>query len=187
MRWDGLFADLEAQLAQSQWQVTEAEAAEMTRGEWAGISLEDRLRGARGARVAVHLEGGERLDMTLSTVGSNWFGGTDGNGSLVVNSASVMTVEGQLASTQPEHSVGRRNLGVGSLYRSLSRARAGVVVWGRDGRVLGEGTIDRVGADHFDVAVHPRDEQRRHRNIRGVKTVPFNAVRLVRSAHASSV
>jgi hypothetical protein len=187
MRWDGLFADLEAQLAHGQWRDTETEAAEMTRGERAGISLADRLRGALGQAVVLQVEGGDRLEVTLSTVGSAWLGGTDRNGSLVVHLDAVTAVEGLLATAAPEQSPGRRNLGIGSLYRTLSRSRAGVVVSGRDGRVLGEGTIDRVGQDHFDLAVHPRDEQRRGRNVRGVKVLPFSGVQLVRSAYASSV
>jgi hypothetical protein len=187
MRWDGLFADLEAQLAHGQWQATEAEAAEMTRGERAAVALSDRLRGALGQPVVLHLEGGERLEVALSTVGPSWVGGTDPTGGLLLHLDAVTAVEGPLPTASPERSAGRRNLGLGHLYRSLSRARAGVVVVGRDGRALGEGTIDRVGQDHFDLAVHPRDEQRRGRNVRGVRVVPFGSVRLVRSAYASSV
>lgn len=187
MRWDGLFADLEAQLAQGQWQDTEAEAAEMTRGERAGITLADRLRAARGSAVQLRLCGGERLEMTVATVGESWLGGTDPGGGLLVSLEAVHAVEGPLDMADPEHSAGRRRLGIGSAYRTLSRARAGVVVMGRDGRSLGEGTIDRVGRDHFDLAVHPRDEHRRGRSVRGLRVIPFSAVQVVRSAHASSV
>lgn len=187
MRWDGLFADLEAQLAQGQWQDTEAEAAEMTRGERAGIGLADRIRGALGSTVQVQLGEGERLQMTVSTVGEAWIGGSDHGGSLLVHLGAVLAVDAPLLTAAPEQSAGRRKLGISSAYRTLSRARAGVVVIGRDGRSLGEGTIDRVGRDHFDLAVHPRDEYRRGRNVRGLRVIPFSAVQVVRSAHASSV
>ncbi|VXB51480.1 hypothetical protein [Citricoccus sp. K5] len=187
MRWDGLFADLEAQLAQGHWQDTEAEAAEMTRGERSSIALIDRLRGAVGTPLALLLADGERLELSLSTVGSTWIGGTDRSGSLVVNLAAVAAVDSPLAVVAQEPSPGRRRLGIGSLYRSLSRARVALVVTGRDGRLLGEGTIDRVGLDHLDLAVHPRDEQRRGRNVRGLRVIPFDAIHLVRSAQASSV
>ena len=46
MRWDGLFEDIEARWADLGWQGTVAEAAELTRAEWAGITLADRLRAA---------------------------------------------------------------------------------------------------------------------------------------------
>ncbi|HRO30273.1 MULTISPECIES: hypothetical protein [Micrococcaceae] len=187
MRWERLFADLEAQLAQGQWQDTEAEAAEMTRGEHAGITLADRIRGALGATLQIQLTQGERLQMTVSTVGEEWLGGSDRGGSLLVHLEGVLSVDAPLALATPEDSPGRRRLGISAAYRTLSRARAGVVVYGRDGRSLGEGTIDRVGRDHFDLAVHPRDEHRRGRNVRGLRVIPFSAVQVVRSAHASSV
>lgn len=187
MRWDGLFADLEAQLAHGRWQDTEAEAAELTRGERASIVLADRLRGALGQPVAVLLEDGQRLELTVSTVGATWLGGTDRTGSLVVNLDAVAAIDNALPVTAPEASPGRRNLTIGSLYRSLSRARAGVLLTGRGGRILGEGTIDRVGWDHLDLAVHPRDEQRRGRNVRGLRVIPFAALQMIRSVQASSV
>jgi hypothetical protein len=187
MRWEGLFADLEAQLAQGHWLDTEAEAAEMTRGERAGITLADRLRGALGAALQIQLAEGERLEMTVSTVGEAWLGGSDHGGSLLVHLDTVVAVDAPLVMATPQDSPGRRRPGIASAYRTLSRARAGVVVFGRDGRSLGEGTIDRVGRDHFDLAVHPRDEHRRGRNVRGVRVIPFSAVQVVRSAHASSV
>lgn len=187
MRWDGLFADLEAQLAHGRWQDTEAEAAEMTRGERAAIGLADRLRGALGEPLTVLLEDGRRLDLTVSTVGATWLGGTDRNGSLVVSLDAVASIDSPLPVAAPEASPGRRNLTIGSLFRSLSRARAGVLVSGRDGRLIGEGTIDRVGLDHLDLAVHPLDEQRRGRNVRGLRVVPFGAIHVMRSVQAPSV
>ncbi|NUL46368.1 hypothetical protein F7P69_14355 [Cellulosimicrobium funkei] len=159
----------------------------MTRGERSGIALIDRLRGALGAPVALVLADGQRLELTLSTVGSTWVGGTERSGSVVVNVAAVAAIDSPLAVVSREPSPGRRRLGIGSLYRSLSRARVALEVTGQGARLLGEGTIDRVGLDHFDLAVHPRDEQRRGRNVRGLRVIPFDAVYLVRSAQASSV
>lgn len=187
MRWDGLFADLEAQLAQGRWQETEMEAAELTRGERASIVLADRLRGALGKPLVVVLEDGQRLEVTASTVGSTWLGGTDRTGSLVVNLAAVAAIDSPLPVAAQETSPGRRHLTIGSLFRSLSRLRAGVLASGRGGRLLGEGTIDRVGLDHLDLAVHPLDEQRRGRNVRGLRVIPFEAIHVMRSVQASSV
>lgn len=187
MRWDGLFADLEAQMAQGRWLDTEREAAELTRGERATIAFADRLRGAVGSSVPLLLEDGHRLEVRVSAVGSTWLGGTDHTGSLVLGLDAVVAVEGNLPSAAPESSGGRRSLGLGSLFRSLSRARAGVVVFGAGGLLLGEGTIDRVGRDHLDLAMHPLDEHRRSRSVRGLRVIPFEAVRVVRSAQASSV
>ena len=45
-----------------------------------------------------------------------------------------------------------------------------------------EGTVDRVGSDHIDVARHTRDDARRAAAVRGVLVVPLEAVALVRTA-----
>lgn len=187
MRWDGLFADLEAQLAQAAWQETEAEAAELTRGEIAGVHLVDRLRGAVGTRLVLRVAGDERLELTLNTVGPSWVGGTDGAGGVLVPLHALTAVENPLTAAVPERSASRKRLGIGAVYRTLSRTRLAVTLSGARGTVLAEGTIDRVGADHLDVAVHARDEHRRARALLGMKVVPFAAVQYVRSAQASEV
>lgn len=187
MRWDGLFADLEAQLAQAAWREVEAEAAEMTRGESAAVHLADRLRGAVGHQVQLRLGSEVRVEMLISTVGPTWVGGTDRAGALVVPLASVRTVDHRLPSVVPERSAAARSMGLGAVFRTLSRARIPVAVIGQDGRQLAEGTIDRVGADHLDVAVHARDEIRRGRSLRGTTVVAFDAIGHVRSTQAPEV
>lgn len=187
MRWDGLFADLEAQLAQAAWREVEVEAAEMTRGESAAVHLADRLRGAVGHQVQMRLGAEVRVEMTVSTVGPTWIGGTDRAGSLVVPLASVRTVDHRLPRVVPERSASARAMGLGAVFRTLSRARIPVSVIGQDGRQLAEGTIDRVGADHLDIAVHARDEMRRGTSLRGLTLVAFDAIGHVRSAQAPDV
>lgn len=185
MRWDGLFADLEAQLAHAVWRQTEVDAAEMTRGESAAIHLSDRLRGSMGERLALRLTGSARVEMHVSTVGPSWIGGTDSAGGLLVPMDSVIAVDAALPRVAPERSASARALGIGSVYRSMSRARVPVSVLGHDGILLAEGTIDRVGADHLDISTHARDEARRARAIRGIVVVPLRAIGFVRSAQTS--
>jgi hypothetical protein len=38
------------------------------------------------------------------------------------------------------------------------------------------GTIDRVGSDHIDVAVHADDVPRRNRSVTGVRSILTNAI-----------
>lgn len=185
MRWDGLFADLEAQLSQAAWQETEAEAAELTRGETAGVHLVDRLRGAVGHDLTLRLTGGDRLEIRVSTVGPSWIGGTDGAGAVLVPLSSVSLVEHRLPVAAAERSASARVMGIGSVFRSLARSRMPIALVGVEGSQLAEGTIDRVGADHLDLALHARDEIRRRDAVRGVAVVPFTAVGYVRSAQAS--
>ncbi|HET8927649.1 MAG TPA: hypothetical protein VFN24_07440, partial [Microbacterium sp.] len=47
------------------------------------------------------------------------------------------------------------------------------------GRTL-SGTIDRAGADHLDLALHPAGTPRRASEVSGHRVVPFGAIACVR-------
>jgi len=65
----------------------------------------------------------------------------------------------------------------GRVLRDLCRRRAVDLVLAA-GEV--HGTIDRVGRDHVDIAVHERGEARRPGAVREVRIVPFATLQLVR-------
>ena len=87
---------------------------------------------------------------------------------------------GRASAPQPGGSLARR-VGLGSALRGLARQRVPVRVALREGGSL-TGTFDRVGADHVDLAEHLPDEARRPEAVRGVRTLPFTAIGLVRPA-----
>ena len=181
MRWNGLFDDLEALWADLGWQHTVAEAAELTRAEWMALSLADRLRGARGRQVRLHLAWGEAVDGVVHTVGQGWVGvHVDGSGSAIVAVDCVAAVEADLtrAALAPELAAA----GWGMVLRGIARTRQPVAVTGRLGAALAEGTVDRVGGDHLDIARHPLDEARRAAAVRGRLVIPFGALGTVRTA-----
>ena len=72
MRWDALFADLEAQLAAGERLDLDTEIDERARVDAAAVELADRLRGSVGLRVGVHLGSGTVFEGALSHVGSQW-------------------------------------------------------------------------------------------------------------------
>lgn len=180
MRWDALFADLENQLVAERWETIEAEASELTRGQRAEVTLVQRFRAALGQRIRVTLApAGELSELTLQSAGPEWLGGYDAAGSLLIPSPVVLAVEGNLQRADTAEPKLRTGVSIAAAYRALSRRREPVGVVGISGSLLAEGTIDVVGADHFDIAQHPRDEVRRRARSR--KTIPFAAVQLVRA------
>ena len=61
MRWEGLFGDLEGQLAAGERRELDDEVAERTRRERALVPLPARLAAALGSHVGLTLRGGHRL------------------------------------------------------------------------------------------------------------------------------
>src|SRR6478609_4365929 len=170
MRWEGLFADLEGQLAAEQRRERDDEVAERTRRERALVTLPARLAAAVGEPVRVALVGGRQVDGDLLDLGED---------EVLVPLAAVVALRSLGSQSAPARSA--RRFGLGYALRALSRDRATVVVSlvGDGPRLLG--TIDGVGADHLDLAEHLEGLPRRRENVRAVATVPFAALVAVES------
>ena len=79
-----------------------------------------------------------------------------------------------------------QRMGFGFVLRDLVRRRIPVTLHLAGGRTL-DGTIDRAGADHLDVALHEPGAPRRAENVTGYRIVPFTGVLAVRLASASDL
>ncbi|MBM6400911.1 hypothetical protein [Phycicoccus sonneratiae] len=178
MRWEGLFADLEGQLAAEERRELDSEVAERTRRERALVDLTARLAGGVGSPVAVALTGGRVVTGTLTDVGDEWLLVAGGLREVLVPRAGVVTVEGLTAHGDPARSA--RRFGLGYALRALARDRATVALDLAAGPPI-VGTVDVVGADHLVLAEHPEGEPRRRENVRRLLTVPFGALRAVES------
>jgi hypothetical protein len=180
MRWEGLFADLEGQLAAEQRRERDDEVAERTRRERALVTLTGRLAAAVGAPVRLGLVGGRQVDGHLHDLGEDWLltRTTDGR-ELLVATAAVVTV--RVLGPQSASARTARRFGLGYALRALSRDRATVAVSLVGGGAPLLGTIDAVGADHLDLAEHDEAVPRRRENVRAVATVPFAALVAVES------
>lgn len=184
VRWEELFADLEGQAEAAHAAELAAEVAERTRREIGRLRLVDRLRAAPGATVVVRLRGAGALQGTVADVGSDWvlLEEPDGGGALVPL-REVLALSGVGARSELPGAEGavEERLDLRYALRRLVRDRAAVQVVLVDGTVVA-GTLDRVAADHVDLAQHEPDQVRRARAVRQVLLVPVSALALVRVA-----
>ncbi|MCF3140217.1 MULTISPECIES: hypothetical protein [unclassified Paenarthrobacter] len=190
MRWDSLFSDLEAQFSAERALRDESEITERARVELGGIELSDRLRGVVGSGIKVMLMDGSVLQGGLSHVGSEWIVLTEGARQWLIPHGSVLSYQGLGRLAVKEASRVQRSLGIASALRALSRGRIPLVVHlavrNSGGHKL-DGVIDRVGSDHFDLAVVLQGEERRAGSVAAVVTVPFVAFTAISSPGAQGL
>jgi hypothetical protein len=183
MRWQQLFADLEAQFVEAASASERAEEASRARLEVGSLVLSDRLRGALGQPVQLRCRGTGQVGGTLADVGVDWLLLEDDVGrELLVSRGAVLAVGGLgrlTAASRPAGAVWTR-LDLRWALRALARDRAAVQVVVDDGAVL-SGTVDRVSADHLELAEHEGDVARRPDAVLGIRAVVLEAVVLVRT------
>lgn len=198
MRWDSLFDDLETQL-EREISVEESDVdAEEERLRLGRLSLRDRLVAIHNATapgdaapLGVILAHGDRLTVRPVLVGRDWFSADiiDGSSqqrqciiplySVLGISVSASRATASLADgggvVHPELSA---RLGLPFVLRDLCRRRRAVDVVSPAGTV--HGTIDRVGKDHFDLAIHEPGAQRRVSEVKELRLLPLASVMMVR-------
>ncbi|SOE52881.1 hypothetical protein SAMN06296378_0472 [Salinibacterium xinjiangense] len=198
MRWDSLFDDLESQL-EREISIEESDVdAEEERLRLGRLSLRDRLvalhnAAARGdtVQLGVTLAHGERFAVRPVLVGRDWFSADVIDGSsrqrqCIIPLYSVLGVSipaarapGSLrdseGTTHPELSA---RLGLTFVLRDLCRRRRAIDVVTPAGTL--HGTIDRVGKDHFDLAMHEPGAQRRASEVKELRLLPLVSVMMVR-------
>jgi hypothetical protein len=201
MRWDNLFDDLEGQLEQE----LEAEGldlhAEEERLRLGRMTLRDRIvalhearEGDAGSRVRLVLSSGEGITLRTVTIGRDWISAdviedSARRAQCIVPIAAIASLSlspaqslaSVAATTDParERSLASR-ISLAFVLRDLCRRRAAVAVQTAVGPL--HGTIDRVGRDHFDLAVHEPGEPRRSSVVVQSRIVPFTSLVIVRVA-----
>lgn len=185
MRWELLFGDLEAQLEAAAAGELAAEVQERTRHLVGELTMGQRLRAAAGDVLTVGLDGmAAPLRGIAGGVGPDWLllTGSGSGGEVLVPLSAVAWVQGLSRSadvTEPGRVWAR--LGLRSALRGVARDRSAVTVRTRGADAV-TGTVDRVGADHLELAVHQLDEVRRSETVRAVRTVAFTALLSVHRA-----
>ncbi|MDQ1545748.1 MAG: hypothetical protein QOH69_652 [Actinomycetota bacterium] len=198
MRWDNLFDDLESQLEQ---ELTAEEIdlqAEEERLRLARLGIRDRVRALAAATASddrllrLVLADGSRATVSPATFGRDWVAGElieesgrrpqcivalDAIEAVILSRSQVVQ---SLDASVAEESAGALSarLGLQFVLRDLCRRRQAVDLWMRDGRT--HGTIDRVGRDHVDLAVHEVGEPRRESAVTEYRIVRLGQIVLVR-------
>ena len=192
MRWERLFAELEGRFDELADEQAGQERADRERVAIGGVSAVERLSGALDQQVRLGLSGGAVVAGRLRAVGPDWLLLVEGpDRDCVVPWSSVTVVHGLTSATGPAPAGLDLRLDLRYALRGLARDRAPVQV-GLAGWTGGEspvggpsaeltGTIDRVGADFLEMALHAAWESRRRAAVRSVALVPLAAVLLVRA------
>jgi hypothetical protein len=186
MRWQQLFADLQAQFEAEEAALERAESASRARAEVGAIELVDRLRGALGLPLTLGCGGAGTVTGVLAEVGPDWLlVEDDGARQCLVALRAVRWVSGlgrRTAAAEPTGVV-RARLDLRRALRGLARDRSAVQILLDDGGVL-SGTMDRVGADHVELAEHAADLPRRAEAVHGVRAVLIGGIAVVRTVTA---
>lgn len=158
MRFERFFDDLEGRFAHHEQQELRAVAEDLTRAERAQLTLADRLRGAAGLSLTVHVGATLRLGGVVEDVGAEWVALREEQGGqrAVVPLSAIVLVEGLSTRARPVEASVRSPLGLGSVLREIARDRSIVRVETTAGGLIGR--IAAVGADAMDVHSLPTGE-----------------------------
>lgn len=168
VRWDALFADLQAQ-----WQAeisadSDAEVHELAEAEAAGTSFADRLRARRGSMITLRLADGSDRAGVVTDAAPEWVVLAEGERRHLVP-VSAIAIAWPLAGAAPAADRVERGLGLGHVLRALGNQGQEVVVRTHGGDHAG--VLVRVGRDHLDVA-----------GSTGVMSVPWTLLLSISSA-----
>jgi hypothetical protein len=157
MGWEeSMFAvldDLEQQAAGLHLVERDAEVADLTVAEYAGISLGARLHASLGLELRVRLVGGRQLSGRLARIGKDWMLLVDRSGQWIVRFDGVAALTGLSARADSEEtwSVMDR-LTLRAVLRRLSSVSEPCQVHFVDDQQVA-GRVGRVGRDFFELLV----------------------------------
>lgn len=187
VRFEDLFDDLESQLEAELGAEQRDLEAEEERFRIGRLELRDRIVAAPRL-LDLRLRAGSRLRLRRMALGRDWLNGVVLEGApaetgAVVPLHAIVGIEldgdGAGASVRQSKEAGdlQARLSFAFALRDLARRRASVIL---EGQHPVAGTIDRVGRDHLDLAVHEPGERPRAGTVRSWRIVPFSAFDWVR-------
>jgi hypothetical protein len=182
MRWQSLFADLEAQAEALERAELGGAIEERTRAEIADVTLAERLHAAIDQPLRLACLGGIVLAGVVIRAGPDWvLMHEDGAREVLVRAAAIASVHGlgRRRGTPAGSAAVAARLGVRHVLRSIARDRLPVRILLADGSGL-DGIVDAVGADFLEVRTHPAGDPGRRADRRPIDVVPLGALVAVR-------
>ena len=198
MRWDNLFDDLEGQLEQELSAEELDVRAEEERLRLGRLSLRDRIATVHEAQgrdsvagIRLFLADGTPLAVRPQTFGRDWFSAdllddSSRKAQVIVPIASIGSVvfsrqQSAVSLTATPSELSQTSLParltMSFVLRDLCRRRSTLELRTQTGPLFG--TIDLVGRDHLDLAIHDPGEARRESAVRELRAIPLSQVLLV--------
>ncbi len=199
MRWDNLFDDLEGQLAQELSAEELDIRVEEERLRLSRLTVRDRLEALHASYleteewgVRLQLRSGTPLAVRPRTIGRDWISADEIDESArsrqcIIPLPAIVSIaftSDQIARSlqTPDAAITSRKLpgqlGLAFILRDLCRRRVTLDLQAADS--WHHGTIDRVGREHLDLAIHDRGTFRRESQVVETRVIPFNQIALVR-------
>lgn len=183
-----MFADLDGRFEELADAELMAELADRQRAAAGAVQMTQRLAGASGSELRLRFTGGVQVTGVLREVGPDWALLVEGQGREVICALGQATVvEGLTAVTGAPLGPVALRIDLRLALRGIARDRSPVAVFcagsdsGPGGSTEIPGTIDRLGADFLELAVHAAWEPRRAAAVRSVVLIPLAAVLMVRA------
>ncbi|THG30707.1 hypothetical protein [Naasia lichenicola] len=194
MRWDNLFDDLEGQLEDGLSAEESGARAEEERLRRGRLVLRDRLQAMARAEperpLRIRLGSGELLRVMPLTFGRDWLSGRIIDDA--IRTTQIVVPIGAIAGIVLDPPTARfaevevvaeergltAKLGLAFMLRDLCRRRVPLELLTLAGGL--QGTIDRVGRDHLDLALHEPGLPRRAAALTAIEIVSFAAILAVR-------
>lgn len=148
MRWDNLFAELEAEFDAAERDEAEAEIIEMVQAEMVTVSAADRFRAKQGSMLTVRLRNGENRSGEIREANLAWIMLHDDRRRYLIP-YSAIAFAWPLAPVAGQASGVSSRLTLGYALRALSAEGIEVHLLTNGGAL--RGVIGRVGKDFCDV------------------------------------
>ena len=181
MRWEQLFADLEAQLHAATQHDLEMRVNELARIEAAQLTLSDALRGSLDGMLAIVMSNGTAFHGILRKVEPQWVLLEEGRRSVILALAKVQRIQGLgIRRAKPASNV---PFTLAAALRILARNRAVVALELDDARnAATRGVLDQVGADFVQVMQLADGVGRDSGNVQGSTVLPIAALVAIASS-----